>query len=98
MGGAIAPPPPLATLLCACKNNKTKRVMLGVCVVCLKGVSQIIKCEVDPYIAQLLNIASMLELHITLCPSERQLKLCFNQVRIVYSSRLTKISPQSVML
>ena len=33
---------------CACKNNKTKGVMLWVCIVCLKEVLQIIKCEVYP--------------------------------------------------
>ena len=31
---------------CACKNNKTKGVLLYVCVVRLKEVLQIVKCEV----------------------------------------------------
>ena len=65
--------------------------MLCVCVVSLKEVLQIIKREVYQEIAQLPNIASMLELHITLCPRERQLMLCFNQGQIVYSFRPTKI-------
>ena len=34
---------------CACKNNKTKGVMLCVCVVGLKEVLQIIKCEVNNF-------------------------------------------------
>ena len=33
---------------CACKNNKTKGVMLCVSVVYLKEVLQIIKCKVYP--------------------------------------------------